>query len=199
MPPIKTDDMRDFAKRAKSILWREEIGKKKIQYSQWQTRVKNLQNTAGYNLSQAIVQASKDFPCLYKLFREYDVSQFDPNPGSHPNVPAKAAGEAAEEPLIECEGKEASYRENLNWAIQAAGEYLRTGSRPRAVPNDQSYYLYVQATESPKEFMQRIGQVESKGDGELDEQRSIRKAGQRSIREIEEMLVILDDKFLEVQ
>jgi hypothetical protein len=180
----------EFVKRARSILWREDVhrkDKKKPSYDRWTQTVEDLKSGSGYTYHQAVVQASKDYMCLRRLFREYDVQKYDPNPDSHPDIYHFGDANEPLDPVVN-EGLNLSYRENLNWALAAAGEFLRKGSSPSSCPNDQAYYLYVQATESPKEFMQRLGQVESKGDSELDANRAMRGEAKRSINEIEEML-----------
>ena len=85
------------------------------------------------------------------------------------------------------EGKEQTYRENLNWAMNAAGEFLRAKRRPHTCPNDSAWFLYCQAIDEPKDFMAKVGQVELKSDnGESD--RMAKVVGQRSVTEIDEML-----------
>jgi hypothetical protein len=181
----------EFASRAKSKLWRADPGADKTQYDAWVARVAALQSEDGGRLthSQAIVRASKEFPCLTRLFREYDVSEFDPNPESHPQI--QHFGKLAPAAVVS-EGKELSYRDSLRWAIDAAGAYLRTGKDPETCPCDAAWYLYRQAIEEPKDFLAKVGQVESKGDGESTDKRNIRKAGQRSIAEIDSMLSELE-------
>lgn len=184
----KSRDISEFTSRVHSVLWRQDGADKKT-YNAWEARVKQLQEGAGYTQDQAVVRASKEFPCLTRLFREYDVSELDPNPDSHPQI--QHFGQAPQSP-VEIEGREQSYRENLRWAIEAAGEYLRTGQPPLLCPNNSAFYLYRQAIEEPKDFLGRVGQIESKGDGELEEQRLARKAGNRTIAEIDEMLASLE-------
>lgn len=188
---IKADlsrDMIEFVKRARSILWRQD-GPDKKTYNAWDARVKEFQESSGYSKDQSVVRASKEFPCLNRLFREYDVAAFDPNPESHPQLPVYGQVRKSE---IHVEGRELSYRDNLRWAIEAAGLYLRTGEQPFECPNNSAFYLYQQAISEPKDFLSRVGQVESRGDGELEEQRLARKAGKRSVAEIEEMLAALE-------
>ena len=92
---------------------------------------------------------------------------------------------------IVCEGKEQSYLENVRWAMAAAGEFHRTGERPRSCPNDACWFLYTQAIDNPKDFMAKVGQAEAKADtGESE--RALRAAGQKSIAEIEAMLKTLE-------
>jgi hypothetical protein len=88
------------------------------------------------------------------------------------------------------EGKEQTYRESLNWALSAAGEFLRTGQRPTTCPNDAAWFLYVQAIDEPKDFMAKVAQVEKGDNGEAD--RNTRLSAQRSIAEIEAMLAELE-------
>jgi len=179
--------IKEFRSRARSILWRQDPGKtdrEKLTYLKFQRLTEEFQKGGAMTLNQATVQAAKDFPCLNQLFREYDVSQYDPHPDSHPKTPKPDKKERA----VRCEGEELSYRENISWALTAAGVFLRKGEEPKSCPNDQAYFLYIQAKEQPKEFMQRLGQVESKVDPIEEEDRRTRKAGRRSVEEIERML-----------
>ena len=181
---LMSKSIQEFTKRAKSITWRQD-GKEKKTYEQWRKKVKEFKDR-GMTQHQAAVQASKDFPCLKRLFREYDVSAHDPHPDSHPDTgqPPSAGG-------ITCEGREQSHRENLAWAIEAAGKYLRTEQEPTVAPNDAAYYLYCQAREAPKDFLGKYSQVEAKGNEESEKEKLARKGGRRSIQEIEEMLSTL--------
>jgi transposase len=192
-----TKEVSNFAHRAKSVLWRQDAGAVKKTYEAWKARVDKLskENGGPYTKEQAIVQASKDFPCLGKLYREFDVSEHDPNPESHPQHAAgrqQPGASFAEGGGVQNEGVEQGYRENLAWALEAAGTFLRTGTKPTSCPNDTSWYLYTQAVESPKEFLQRVAQVEGKGDHESEEQRNSRKSAKRSADEIDQMLSTLD-------
>ena len=183
----------EFTKRAKSVLWRQDQDRVHKTYERWKDRVAELESKDGAGLTkdQAIVRASKEFLCLRQLFREYDVRRFDPNPESHATV--KHYGEnAVEEKDILNEGKELCYRDNLAWAVEAAGAWLRTGELPGVIPNDSAYYLFKQACDSQKEFMARLGQVESKDSSESEAKRQVRKGGEKSIKEIDLMLAELE-------
>ncbi|MCP4899999.1 MAG: hypothetical protein GY906_23775 [bacterium] len=184
-PTAQKQQVTEFIKRCRSMLWRSD----QKAYVKWEERIKELVNAAKYSNLQASVQAAKDHACLKKLFREYDVSAYDPNPESHPPV----LPDGSSSPEVECEGKDLSHRENLKWAINAAGHYLRTGEKPTTAPNDAAYWLYQQAQDEPKDFLAKFNQVESKGDSELDEQRKARSTGKRRIEEIDEMLSILEE------
>ena len=179
----------EFAKRVRSILWREDKGPEKKTYERWQARVAELE-AGDLSHNEAVVRASKEYPCLTRLFREYDVSEFDPHPEAFPvttaHEPIKNAPPSA--------GLEQSHRQNLQWAIEAAGRYIRTGISPASTPNDSAWYLYQQALDEPKDFLGRFNQVETKQSDELEEQRRARRSGQRSIEEIEEMLEMLPKK-----
>lgn len=184
-------DVTEFAKRVKSVLWRQETGKEHPTYDTWVSKVEFLQSSDGgsYTKPQAIVRASKDYPCLHRLFREYDIRAFDPNPESHPNILTKDAVKPDNTLAgVICENKEQTYRQSLQWAIDAAGEYLRTGRPPISCPCNSAYYLYQQAISEPKDFLGRVGQIESKGVGESEEEKDIKRSGKRSIKEIEMML-----------
>lgn len=195
MPPRESPAkaIREFTKRAKSILWREDHGAAKKTYDRWGQRVRELkEGAAGYTQEQAVIQASKEFPCLAKLFREYQqANYYDPHPESHPMTQPNGPSHVSMAGIIS-EGVAQSYRENLAWAMSAAGEYLRTGQHPTSCPNDAALYLYCQAIESPREFMQQVRQVEGRAD---DPGASAgRRAAKRSIEEIEQMLEALDEE-----
>lgn len=182
-------DMIEFAQRARSILWRQDKAKEKPTYNSWKTRVEALESKDGGGLTrnQAVVRASKEFPCLNRLFREYNVVDHDPNPDSHPAVQHWGKPATAATPTF-CEGKEQSYRESLRWAIESAGTYLRTGVQPASCPCDAAWYLYRQAVDEPKDFLAKLGQIESKVDLEAQGKSNIRKESGRSIAEIDSFL-----------
>jgi hypothetical protein len=182
--------LNEFESRVKSVLWRQD-GAEKTQYDAWKARVIELCSLegSGYSRKQAVVQASKDFKCLTRLFREYDLSEFDPNPGSHPTVPTFGC---AKEVSVVSEGKDLSYRESLRWAIDAAGAFLRTEIGPVSCPCDAAWYLYRQAIEEPKDFLGKLGQMEAKGDMESADKRNARKQVQKSLSEMDRMLAELE-------
>jgi len=187
----------EFESRAKSVLWRQEPGRdeNRKSYNSWMEKVKTLQSPegAGYTHAQAVVQASKDYPCLNRFFREYDLSAFDPNPESHPQI-RQIENLSGNESNVVCEGKTQSYRDSLRWAIDAAGAFLRTGLQPKMCPCDTAWYLYQQAISEPKDFLAKIGQIESKNSFESEDDISIRKSGKRSIAELNSMLTVLEEE-----
>ncbi len=176
-----------FAKRARKVLWRQNSGgpSDRVQYNEWNDQIEALVDK-GMNKSQATVQASKDFDCLHSLFSEFDLAPSDPNPESHPNI--QTHGRQGVENDIECEGVVQSHRENLAWAIEAAGRYLRTGEHPAVAPNDAAYFLYTSACNDPREFLGKFTQVDLRGGDDGEEERLSRKSGERSIEEINSML-----------
>lgn len=182
----------EFTKRVRSILWRENSGADKKSYNSWTARVAELESPGGGEMthSQAVVRASKEFACLHRLFREYDLSDFDPNPDSHPTI--KHFGKPLADAQVVSEGIEQSYRDSLRWAIDAAGMHLRTGDHPETCPCDAAFYLYRQAIESPKDFMAKVGQIEMKVDAESAAAKSARKSGNRSVQELDAMLQELE-------
>jgi hypothetical protein len=187
--------MAEFSSRAKSILWRQDTGgdEDRKAYNRWKERVEFLASKDGGMLkyNEAVVRASKEFPCLARLFREYDVREYDPNPDSHPHIQHVGTPSACEQ-NVECDGIEQGYRENLRWAIEAAGETARTGLVPARCPSNTAWYLYEQAIADPKDFLAKVGQVESKGDAAEADRRNIRIAGARSIAEIDGYLSELE-------
>ena len=189
--PVAATSITEFTKRARSILWRQETGKVKKSYDSWQKMVDDYVANSGMTRHQAVVQASKDFPCLARLFREYSIGANDPHPDSHPGI--HHFGQPAPTGSIENEGKEQSHRRNLAWAIEAAGKFSRTGVEPTIAPNDAAFWLYRQAVDDPKGFLAKYSQAEAKGDDELERKQRARKTGQRAIDEIDEMLAELND------
>ena len=192
MAKVNTRNVTEFAKRVKSVLWRQDTGKVHPTYDSWQSRVAFLQDKEGgaYTKQQAIVRASKEYPCLHRLFREYDLKAFDPNPESHPNLLMKSdlAPNSTLGGVI-CDNISQTYRQSLQWAIDAAGYFQRTGKAPISCPCDTAYYLYQQAIAEPKDFLGRVGQIESKGAVESEDEKDLKRAGKRSIKELEEMLM----------
>jgi len=185
-------NLTEFAKRVRSTLFRQD--KDHESYTKWDERVKYLRSPEGgkFNKNQAVIQASKDFKCLYRIFREYDLKEFDPNPGSHPEIYwASDLEDLTPKDKITCEHKDYTYKQSLQWAIDAAGKFARTGEKPSTCPCDTAYYLYQQAVSEPKDFLGRVGQIESKAVGEDAETKDMKRSGKRTIKEIESMLVEL--------
>ena len=194
---VKSRDMAEFASRVKSMLWRQNRGADKKIYNQWKARVEELEadTGAGYNHNQAIVRAAKEFPVLNRLFREFDVRDFDPNPESHPAI--QHYGQLPDNGQAVCEGTEQSYRESLRWAIDAAGRHLRTGEIPKSCPCDAAWYLYRQAIDEPKDFMGKVGQIESKTDLDSEARKNMSKSAKKSIAEIDAMLAVITEAVTE--
>jgi AraC-like DNA-binding protein len=91
---------------------------------------------------------------------------------------------------VESEGRVQSYRDNLAWAMQAAGEYLRTQKRPSICPNDSAFFLYHQAIDDPKDFLSKVAAIE-KGVDDSDD-REGRASTKRTLNEIKAFLRGLD-------
>lgn len=91
---------------------------------------------------------------------------------------------------ITCEEKEQGYRENLRWAINAAGTYLRTKQHPESCPCNAALYLYRQAILEPKDFISKIGQLENKR--EDSDKATQKRSARRAIEEINSMLAELE-------
>jgi hypothetical protein len=93
---------------------------------------------------------------------------------------------------VHSEGKVQSYLANIQWAMQACGEYLRTKTHPKTCPNDTAWFLFVQAKEEPKDFMAKASAAEAKNtDGESD--KDVRASCKRSITEIEKFLKKIEE------
>ncbi len=192
----------EFSSRCRSVLWRQDSGTERRKYNEWEMRVKELEGAGGFSHGEAVVCASKDFPCLYKLFREYDVRDFDKNIESHPGIQhfgdvAQSVIDQDREAEVVILDQEKSYRENLTWAMEAAGEFLRLKKHPGLCPNNTAWFLYDMARGNPKDFLMRVGQSEAKStDGD---DRASKRAGQRSIAELSTMLDELDQEKEEPQ
>lgn len=192
---IKNRSVQAFVTKAKKLLWRVN----RQDFTDFLENIKRLQTEKNYTKSQAAVMAAKEFTCLLDLFKEFDVSQFDPDPTSHqqvdrlagftsdhnkPEAERKTTTPARDE--IRITGIEGTLRENLNWAMEAAGRFLRTSESPRECPNDSAYYLYRRAVDEPKEFLMRLGQVEGKSADAG--QTGIKTETKRSVKELDQML-----------
>lgn len=89
------------------------------------------------------------------------------------------------------EGREQSYYDDLVWAIETAGFYLRTKQEPKRCPNDRAYYLFKHACEEPKDCVNRLNQLESR---RVDKSAPDKKEVKRTIQEIEVMLALLEEQ-----
>jgi len=201
-PFIKKDRRRamtEFASRAKSIIWRHD-GKEKVTYEQWERRIAELQESSGYTKLQALVVATKELAGkvgqLRILFRNYDTQEYDPHPESHPEVHMAGINPDPMSDVV-LENKELPYKDCVRWAARAAGAYKRTDKHPKTAPNDVAFYLYVQAINESKDFLGRLNAIEVKEDGDEARRDKIRKKGNRSIREITEMLDSLKEEKVE--
>jgi len=186
-PPVSVTD---FRSQVRKKLWREDKGSKKVQYNKWEAKMEALIK-GGMPSPQAVIQASKDFSCLKPIFESCDMSGLDPHPGSHSDI--KHGSECVDDQII-CEDKELSNRENLSWAIEAAGRKRGDKSwSPDACPNWAAFFLYRQALEDPNNFTGKYLSVTGKSDSDEDDEQR-RKSGKRSINEINEMLETLNQK-----
>jgi len=181
-------------------LWAQDVGQEKKSYEKWEKRVDELETTEGGGLSrrQAIVHASKEFGCLGKLFERYDVSDFDPDPNLKPAGGPDCGSSTAQSMdlhgVVPIEGIDQSHRDNLVWAMDAAGAYLRTGRKPTTCPNNPSWWLFRQAIEEPKEFLSRFNQVEAKSTDDAEARQRAQRSGKWAIEELEEMLATLTEE-----
>ena len=181
---------RKFGQSVRLILWRQVNEGRRNLLEQWDARVLELKE-GGLLDKQAIVMASKDFHCLHPLFLQYPVNEFDPDPDSHPHI--HMHGEEIKLDGIECEGKELTHAQNLMWAMNAAGDYLRTKEPPEKCPNNSAYFLYRQAIDDSDKFMAKYQQMA------LDKSRnpeddSLKRGSQKSIEEIGLMLDTLGEE-----
>lgn len=180
--------LKKFAQSARKLLWRQVNSGRKLLYNQWEARVAECKKE-GMSDKQAIVQASKDFSCLYPLFLEYPVNEFDPDPDSHPHI--HMHGEEIKLDGIECTGQELTHAENLIWAMNAAGDFLRTREPVTECPNNSAYFLYRQAIDDGDKFMAKYQQM-AMDKTKNPEDESLKRGTQKSIAEIGQMLDTLE-------
>jgi len=88
---------------------------------------------------------------------------------------------------VQSEGREQTYRENLRWALESAGEFARLGLIPETCPNDSAWFLYIQATTDPKDFMAKVSQSELKAEAPEDDH-EMKRGSRRTIEEIHTLL-----------
>jgi hypothetical protein len=96
-------------------------------------------------------------------------------------------------PDVENEGRIQTYRDNLTWAMNTAGEYSRTKVHPTTCPNNAAWFLYQQALNEPKDFMAKVSQIESKIQ-DNDEVSVIKRSAKKTLDEITAFLTALDER-----
>ena len=190
-PVLKSREIRKFTSAARSILFRMDPTDHYNFYA-WRKRVEFVEKEHSHSRGEAILRASKEWVELHALFYNYDVKHLDKDPESHPAIKFKKEWEDRpkfkdERAEIENESIKQCYSDNLEWAMEAAGEFLRTGITPKKCPNDKAYFLYKEAIGNSKEFLMRFTQLE-KGKAGDDKGDAIRRKGQTSIDEINSML-----------
>ncbi len=178
-----------FAAEAKDVLRAQEFDGKGVDaHTTWTNWVEILQHE-GFTRQQAVVTGSKGFACLRRLYMKYDVYEHDTKPDSHPDVKHKRdLRESKAKKTIPCEDRELSYRDNIRWAVEAAGHWLRTGKDPEITPNDTAWFLFCMAREEPKDVMSKINQVEARDPGDDEDDRQTRREGKRMIAQLDEMI-----------
>lgn len=190
---IRSKTFEDFMSDVRKFLWNMPPNDRQhAVYYDWLEAVRILIEEKNVAKNFAYVEACKEVRELVQFFRKYDVKKFDRFPESNSAIAEiyDKFWPATMQP-IRCENREQSHRENLAWAIQAAGERLRTGRDPATCPNDSAFYLYTQARDDPKDFLARFTSIEAKrGDGD-----SVNRAQSgKAVSEINMMLsTILDD------
>jgi len=189
---FRSKTFENFMSDVRKFLWRMPPNDHKhTVYYDWLETVRVLIEEKHVAKNFAYVEACKEVRELVPFFRKYDVQKFDRFPESNSAIAEIYAKfwSAAEKP-VHSENLEQSHHENLAWAIQAAGEQLRTGKDPETCPNDSAFYLYTQAKEGPKEFLARFTTIESKlGDKDAPN----RALSSRAIQEINELLTTIFD------
>jgi len=192
---IRDPHLKRFLAEARSMLWRADSGldEQHPQYFAWKRQLAEIERKYEITYGAAAIMATKNCRLLHGLFRKFNVEQFDHYPTSHPSITQYRAEEKGSITYqISNENVEQTHRQNLNWAIAAAGEFKRTGVKPSSCPNDSAFFLYEAAINDPDKFLQRFTTVESKVDDSGD--RADRVASGRSLEEITEMLASLGEE-----
>ena len=117
----------------------------------------------------SIAQIAKDFMCKEETVRK------------HVTQNKQVKGQS-----IQSEDKKQTYRENLAWAIDAAGNYLRSRQLPTICPNNAAYFLFRQAIKDPKDFLGKVGQIERDNSG--DDSKEDKKSTKKTLSEIQSFL-----------
>lgn len=176
-----------FESEAKKLLWAKSLapGNKHPDYDNWKTRIAEITSQKKISRLEAVLIASKECTCLAPLMNEYDFESYG-IVGSL-NITEGSVG-------LVCLNKKQSYRDNLRWALNAAGEHQRSRVPPAECPNNSAWYLYTQAIQDPKDFLHKLGQVESKV---LESERDLedtKRQSKRSITELDEQLATLEEE-----
>ncbi len=175
-----------FEQRVKTLLWSRMRGPKKERpdYDEWRRLIVEWKDEKKVGRRQAVVNASLAFDCLSVIIADYDLTQYG----------VSGFSKGPESLSIPSDNIKQSYRENLRWAIEAAGKFMRTKEKLETCPNDAAYYLYQQAIQDPKDFLQKVGQVEAKSTCQDEIEEDDRKQATKSISEIDEMLETLNEE-----
>lgn len=175
-----------FEQKAKSVLWRRIVGPKKERpdYVQWKSSIEDWISKREVSRNQAVVNASLLFDCLIPVIAEYDLTEYG----------IEKAKKNTRSVAIPSLNVKQSFRENLRWAINAAGKQMRTKERPEECPNDAAWYLYQQALGDPKDFLAKVGQAEAKASVKEEIEENEKRQATRSIEDIDEMLASLEEE-----
>ena len=92
---------------------------------------------------------------------------------------------------VKSEGIKQTYRENINWALSTAGEFLRTEVEPETCPNDAAFFLYQQAIDDPKDFMAKVAAIEKSAEDSADN--TVKVSTKKTLSEIESFLERLEE------
>ncbi len=191
-PQTVKSGFQGFEQRVKALLWGRMRGpnKERPDYVEWKRLVDGWKDEKLVSRRQAVVNASLKFDCLSEIIADCDLTEYGISRSGKSSGPESDSESLA----IPNENIKQSYRENLRWAISAAGKFLRTGDEPKTCPNDAAYYLYRQARRDEKDFLAKIGQVEAKSTSQDEIEEDDRKQATKSINEIDEMLATLDEE-----
>jgi len=189
--------LQKFAKDVRSILWGMDEGtrEKRVNYLKWEARVQELQDESGLTKNVAICQASKEFSSLLPLFRKHDVSKYDLDLGEEGKVGPTVSQEKLK--VVVSEGKTLSRMEEMEWAALTAGKFLRTREMPATCPNDAAFLWFQQAIEEGKHFLDKLMQMTCKNMDEAEQQHRATLSGRRCVKEIEDMLEVIEQKYVE--
>jgi len=104
--------------------------------------------------------------------------------------PKSEAAPGARQPVRSL-NEDLPYKDNLKWAIDAAGRHSRIGEWPETCPNDSAYYLFTRAVEDPKDFAAKFQQHETKA-GSTSKSKNV--AALKSVRELTQLLRMISEE-----
>jgi len=151
-------------------------------------KIDNSIKNKEYTINDAVKQLSTTEARLSSLLLLCKYKDPDIKYSLNPHVPINVVGPPPEA-TVKSLGIEQPYRVNLMWALEAAGNNLRTGKKPDTCPNNSAFFLYKQALDNPKEFSSKLCQIEAK---RTEHGQPLKQSTAKSIAEIDFALSMIE-------